>query len=389
MKKKIILILLLIFVAVGINCVYAYADGGEELSDSLSDILQSLDLSELQNYLDTHADSFAFNFGDSAKEIIEYLFSGNLQINYSSYISEILNTVFKNLLTLLPSFAQVIAISLLCAIINSAEGGLLGKTTCKIIRLVCYAFIILIITSMFYGIAESCIECVNSIKAQVEIIMPILVTLTVMTGGANSAAIYQPSALFLSGGAVEIISGLVFPATIAVIVLDFLSRLNSDISFSGTTKLIKSILKWVLGITVTVYSIFLTVQSSATNLFDGIFFKATKYLVGSSVPIVGNFLSGGVDMIVSAGSVIKSSVGLFGIILLISEIIQPIILLVGFSLMLKVVGAVVQPIGEGTLYSLYSDLSSDVDYFIAGLLTVTFMYTLIIMLMINSANSFI
>jgi stage III sporulation protein AE len=389
MKYKLLIIALFIFVAFGVGCVYAYADGGEELTDNLNDILQSIDLTDLQNYLDTHSDSFAFNFGNTASEIIEYLFSGNLQLNYSSYISELLNTIFKDLLSLVPSFAQVVAISILCAVVNSAEGGVVSKTTSKIIKLVCYSFIVLIITSMLYGVAKSAIECVNSIKAQVEIIMPILITLTVMTGGANSAAVYQPSALFLSSGAVEIVSGLIFPATIAIIVLDVLSKLNNEISFSGVTKLIKSILKWVLGITVTVFSIFLTVQSSASNLFDGIFFKATKYLVGSSVPIVGNFLSGGVDMIVSAGSVIKSSVGLLGIILLVSEIIQPIILLVGFSLMLKVVGAVVQPIGENTLYSLYSDLSSDIDYFIAGLLTVTFMYILTIMLMINSASSFI
>ena len=60
-----------------------------------------------------------------------------------------------------------------------------------------------------------------------------------------------------------------------------------------------------------------------------------------------------------------------------------------FSLILKLVGAIIQPIGDSTLFSLISDLSKDVEYFIAGLLTVAFMYALVIMLIINSANSFI
>jgi stage III sporulation protein AE len=386
MKYKLAIIISLVCVILSVSFVYA-ADESQQLSDNLQSLLDSLDLSDLQNYLDNN--SFSFSYGDTAKEIIEYLFSGNLEINYSSYISEILNTIFKNVLSLIPSFAQVLAIALLCAIVSAAEGGVISKSTSKIVKLVCYAFIILIITSMFIGIAESTIECVNNIKAQVEIITPILVTLTVLSGGSNASLVYQPCAMFLSSGAVEIISGFVFPATIAVIVLDFLSRLNGDISFSGVTKLIKSVIKWILGITVTIFSIFLTAQSSASNLFDGIFFKATKYLVGNSVPIVGNFLSGGVDMMVSAASIIKSSVGIFGLLLLVAEVIQPIILLVGFSLMLKIVGAVVQLVGENTLYGLFYDLSSDVDYFIAGLLTVCFMYGLIIMLMINSATSFI
>ena len=101
------------------------------------------------------------------------------------------------------------------------------------------------------------------------------------------------------------------------------------------------------------------------------------------------FLSGGFDLLTAAGLLIKNSVGVCGIVLLIAQAASPLILLIAFSLLLKVVGAVVQAAGENELYSLFSDLSSDTEYFIAGLLTVAFMYLLIIMLVINSANSFI
>ena len=176
---------------------------------------------------------------------------------------------------------------------------------------------------------------------------------------------------------------------LAAAVLNFMSKINPQITFMGMSKLLKSIMKWVLGITVTVFSVFLTVQSSATSLFDGVLFKATKYIIGNSVPIVGGFLSGGFDLLTAAGLLIKNSVGVCGIVLLIAQAASPLILLIAFSRLLKVVGAVVQAAGENELYSLFSDLSSDTEYFIAGLLTVAFMYLLIIMLVINSANSFI
>lgn len=369
--------------------VAVYADDGSDLNENINGILDSLDLTLLQRYLNENKDSFLFNYGSTAQEIIAYLVNGNYDIRYSSYIGEILSVLFGNVVTLVPAFAQITAVALICAITSSAEGNILSKTTAKTVKLACYALIVVIIMSMLAGIVSSTIECVNNIKTQIEIITPILITLTVLTGGGNSSAVFQPSALFLSGGAVEIITEFVFPATIAVIIFDVMSKLNSEINFSGTAKLIKSILKWVIGITVTVFSIFITVQSTATSIFDGIFFKATKYLVGSSVPIVGNFLSAGVDMVVSAGSVIKSSVGLFGILLLIGEILQPVVLLAAFSLILKIVGAVVQPMGENALYSLFSDLSTDVDYFIAGLLTVSFMYFLVMMLSVSSVTNLI
>lgn len=365
------------------------ANNRVELNENITNLLDDLDLSELQEYLNGNSGSFLSKFGSTAREVVEYLIAGNLGMDYGGYLNEIFNIIFDDVINLIPAFATVTAIALLCAVISAAEGSILGKSTSKIVHLACYSLIILILSSMLVGIIADCIRCINNVKRQIEIITPILATLTVLTGGTSSAAIYQPSAIFLSSGTVEIISGFIFPATVSVIVLNFMSRLNSQIGFSGVTALIKSLMKWVIGITVTVFSIFITVQSSASSLFDGIVFKATKYVVGNSVPLVGNFLSSGFDMLTSAGLLIKSSVGLCGIIMLLGEIIGPIILLSSFSIILKIVGAIVQPVGESNLYGMLSDLSKDVEYFIAGLLTVAFMYALVVMLVVNSANSFI
>ncbi len=394
MKKKFILLTLLIAVAVAVFIgvsLTASADEDKkiELNENIIKLLEDLDLSELQKYLDENEDSYLFQYGDTAGEIIKYLIQGNLNTDYGGYLNELLSILFKNVISLIPAFATVVAVALLSAIVSSAEGNIMGKSTSKIVHLACYSLIILIITSMLLGVISDCLSSINSVRKQIEIITPILTTLTVLTGGTSSAAIYQPSAIFLSSGAVEIVGGFIFPATIAVIVLNFMSKLNTQMSFSGVTALMKSIMKWVIGITVTVFSIFITFQSSASSLFDGIIFKATKYVVSNSVPIVGNFLSSGFDMLTSAGLLIKSSVGICGLLLLLFEILSPVILLSAFSLILKFVGAIVQPIGEKTLFSLLSDLSKDIEYFIAGLLTVAFMYALIIMLVINSANSFI
>lgn len=394
MKKKFILLTLLIAAAVAVFIgvsLTASADEDKkiELNENIIKLLEDLDLSELQKYLDENENSYLFQYGDTAGEIIKYLIQGNLNTDYGGYLNELLSILFKNVISLIPAFATVVAVALLSAIVSSAEGNILGKSTSKIVHLACYSLIILIITSMLLGVISDCLSSINSVRKQIEIITPILTTLTVLTGGTSSAAIYQPSAIFLSSGAVEIVGGFIFPATIAVIVLNFMSKLNTQMSFSGVTALMKSIMKWVIGITVTVFSIFITFQSSASSLFDGIIFKATKYVVSNSVPIVGNFLSSGFDMLTSAGLLIKSSVGICGLLLLLFEILSPVILLSAFSLILKFVGAIVQPIGEKTLFSLLSDLSKDIEYFIAGLLTVAFMYALIIMLVINSANSFI
>lgn len=392
MKGRVKLIIFLSFAAVLIfsSVNIAFADeGADELYENISSILDNLDLSALDEYLAAHGDSLLMNFGDNAGEIINYLVSGNLGINYSGYAGELLSVLFSDVVSLLPSFAQIVALSIVCAIVKGAEDGIISSGTAKVVRIVCYALIIAVLASMLGGIISEATACINNLKVQMEIVTPILVTLTVLTGGGGASTIYQPAALFISGGAVEIVCGIIFPATIAIMIINFISKLAPDMSFSGTAKLIKSILKWVIGITLAVFSLFITAQSASASLFDGIFFKATKYLVGNSVPIVGNFLSAGVDMVVAAGSVVRNSVGLVGIVLMVAEIAPPIILLAAFSLILKLAGAIAQPIGEGTLFSLFSDAASDIEYIIAGVCTVAFMYALVVMLVINSAGNFI
>ena len=173
--------------------VIAFADDGAELNENISSILDSLDLSEIQKYLDEYGSDYVFSFGDTAKEILEYLLKGNLGVNYTDYLSELFSVLFSNVTSLIPAFAQIVAISILCAVASDSEGGIIGKTTAKVIRLACVSLILLILSSMLFGIVSSSVKCVTNIKRQVEIITPILVTLSVLTGGGEAGAIYQPS----------------------------------------------------------------------------------------------------------------------------------------------------------------------------------------------------
>ncbi len=363
-------------------------DAADELNNNIAGLLAGLDLSALDEYIKNYAGN-AFDFGNSAAEIIEYLLNGNYTTDYGGYLNELFSVLFGDALSFLPVLGVTAAVALLSAVVANSEGGIIGGSTAKIVRLACTAMIVFLLASLLAGIVSECTDCITGIKRQVEVITPILITLTVLTGGTSSAAIYQPSAVFLTGGAVELISGFEFPAVIVCSILNFTSRLSPDMSFSGVSKLIKSIVKWAIGITATVFGIFITVQGGASSLFDGILFKTTKYLVGNSIPIVGGFISGGMDTLTAAGLLIKSSVGTCGIIILLFEVLEPVILLAALSLMLKFMGAIVQPLGESALCGLFGDIANDVEYFVAGLIMASFMYALVIMLMINSANSFI
>ena len=88
--------------------VIAFADDGAELNENISSIIDSLDLTEIQKYLDEYGNDYVFSFGDTAKEIVTYLVKGNLGVNYTDYISELFSVLFSGVTKLLPAFAQVV-----------------------------------------------------------------------------------------------------------------------------------------------------------------------------------------------------------------------------------------------------------------------------------------
>ena len=86
------------------GAAYAADDGRAELNENIKKLLESLDLSELQKYLDGNPESYLFNFGNTAKEIVEYLISGNLSTDYNGYLSELFSIIFKDVISLIPAF---------------------------------------------------------------------------------------------------------------------------------------------------------------------------------------------------------------------------------------------------------------------------------------------
>ena len=128
-------------------------------------------------------------------------------------------------------------------------------------------------------------------------------------------------------------------------------------------------------------------QGITSATYDGLSFKAAKYAVSNSVPIIGGFLGSGLDLVVAGSVLIKNSVGSCGIILLAIVLAVPLVQLIAYNLFLKLSAAVAEPVGDTGISEFLSSLSGTVNYFIAGLLAVGFMYFVTVLLLICSSNT--
>ena len=359
----------------------AETEAEEELQENISDLLDELDLKELQEYLDTLTEFHGISLKDKLKGLID----GDLSLDYGSLLETILHTFSDELFVLLPAFAIILAASLLCGIMNSAKSGFLHSTMSDIIGFVAYLAVGAVVLSCLVSVLSSCLSAMTALGRQMELVYPVLLTLMAASGGNVSAAIYRPAVTFLSGGILKLFTSVVMPVCISVLILGYVGNLSAEVRTEKLGDFFKSICRWLIGLSLGLFGLFLTVQGIAAAQYDGISLRTVKYVISGSVPVVGGFLSGSVDLVLAGSALIKNALGSFSVLLLAAVVLKPLLLLAATQLFLRISAAATEPVG-GKVPVLLSRLGGDLGYFTASLLCVAFLYFLTLLLLVCSSG---
>ena len=353
----------------------------EQLGLTIEELLASLDTAELEAYLNTLTD-----FKDvTLKDKLLSLIKGDYSLDYASLGESILRFVLKEAQTMLPAFAVILAVALLCGVLNSLKNGFLHSTMSDIINFVGYISVGAVVLACLVDVLNSGFAAVTNMKKQMDLVYPILLTLMAASGGGVSAAMYRPAVAFMSGAIAKLFSGVVMPIAVVVIVLSFLGNLHEDVRTGKLGDFFKSISKWIIGFTLGIFSVFLSVQGITAAQYDGVSLRAAKYVISGSVPIVGGFLSGGIEIVVAGSALIKNALGSFSLFMLFAVLLRPVLLFTALQLFLRLSAAATEPAG-GKISAFLSKLAGDIGYFLAAILCVGFLYFLTLLLMIFSTG---
>jgi stage III sporulation protein AE len=166
-----------------------------------------------------------------------------------------------------------------------------------------------------------------------------------------------------------------------------LSNLSTALKFDKFIDFFSSIIKWVIGLIITIFGMFLTVQGISSAIHDGISVKAAKFAISNSIPMIGGFVKDGFDLIVAGSVIIKNTIGFASVIALFYTILSPILLIAVFSLLLKLVSSIIEPVADGVITNFCYAMSKCISYLSVVLITVGLMLFILILLMTMSANA--
>lgn len=387
MKRLLVFTLILI----ALYCLLPVSAAAEEeksLDDVLSSLIDSLDSDKLEEELEKIWDRFGLE-GDTFSGKIRSIINGDFAVNYSDVFSALGNMIFSGLKSLIPVLILVCAVALLYSFVQTLNPDFLSEGMGRVLYFACYAVILSLLLYKTFAVAKNCFDGIQGYAAQMNIVFPLIITVMTATGTTVSASVYRPAVAFLSTGITNVISFAVVPLVTFLIILSSVSGLSQTFRSGKLASFISSLIKWILGICVTIFTLFLSIQGMTAATYDGITLRVTKYAIGNSVPLVGGFLKDGMDLFLASGILIKNALGICGIILIVAGFAAPLVELIAFIFFLKLAAGIIEPFAESKMADYMSSLAKNLNYVLAAMLTVCFMYVITIVLLICAGGALI
>ncbi len=335
--RKCTLVILLIFLLS--STVYAEDVTGidtEPLTQGLSE--------DAADLLPEYASDGTLDFWDSLKNI----FFGSFLSIKDSYVSALkLCAILLGLATLC-AVAQISSHQYVDAI---TIAGALGITVA--------------VASTFQSMIGLAIQTVEDITNYSACLLPVMASATVMSGGvASGSALYAGTVMF-SQLLLQLISKLLIPGVFIYLLIAMAEAALSSEMLSEIREFIGWLISKTLRIIMYIFIGYMSITGVISGTSDAATLKATKAAVSGMIPVVGNIVSDASESLIASAMILKSSVGIFGMLAVIAICLVPFLTVGTHYLMLKVTAAVSGTVGLKPHVKLIKSFSTAMGYLLA------------------------
>lgn len=209
------------------------------------------------------------------------------------------------------------------------------------------SFDMIVAVSVFLLCSPLLLQMIQDLKASLEncrtylaVFIPVFTSVMVSCGQAGTAAVY--GGLFL--GFANLIAALLcnfgVPILQLLLVLNACGIMETPVDFSALTRGIAKWGRWLLTFCATVFGTLLTLQSVFAQSTDTLALKTGKFLLSSSIPVVGKAVSDAMGSVLAGVKLLKGSVG-FAAILIIALTFLPLIIKCVVSQFLFFIGEII------------------------------------------------
>lgn len=216
----------------------------------------------------------------------------------------------------------IMAVILITSALSSVEiSGNVKEASVYASVLCCAA----IIAPSVYSAINSAVAALKGTAVFMSAFIPIFAVI-VASAGKTATSVSMSSLLLAATQGVSYISNfVVVPLTGGYLAVSISSSVSPWLKTSGLSESIKKLTFWIMSLVSTVFVGILGIQTAVNSSADGLMLKTAKFIVGTSVPVAGGVLSEALGTVTASMGLLKSSVGIYGTVVLVA-ILLPIVI---------------------------------------------------------------
>ena len=276
-----------------------------EEADLYKDQLEISGADELYDYVPDNAkeylDEFSIDFHDSGW--VNSLTSENAFSHIYGFIKSGAKAPLK-------AFSIILALIFLASIIENAMSTEV-QTTVTYVTLLTVAVALL---NPIYSVITASVETLKGCSYFMVAFIPVFATIIAASGKPLTSASMSAVLLMAANFVTYIANFTVIPLMSSHLSLSIASSVSPLLQNTNLANTIKKISLWVMGFISTLFIGILSIQTVVNSSADTLGVKTAKFIVGSTVPVAGGVLAEAITTVTASLNLLKSSVGIWGVL---------------------------------------------------------------------------
>lgn len=380
MKKVILILLLLLCIPISVQ---AAGNSEQQLSDNIQ-------IEKLYDYITGMKTEYELLKDMNVKDYVKsYMKTGDGGFSIKKIRQALINYALKETSASMRLMIIIIAIAIICALLNNLERAFNNENITNIAYLACFSIVVIFMAKSFYIGVDMVKDAIMKMTDFMTALMPVLIMLIASIGGFTEAAVMDPIIIGTINLSSRLYVDFIIPLIFMTFVLQFVNSISSGYKIDKLIKLINQTALWAQGIMMTIFIGIITVRGITSKTIDQVTAKTAKYAVDNFVPIVGKALSDAVSTVAGYSLLLKNAISSAGLIIIIAIMIFPIIKIFIMAIMYKLVAALIEPVSDGRLVNCIGSAGDSLILVMSCLISVTVMFFIMISIIATAGKALI
>lgn len=317
------------------------------------------------------------------KEAVVNMIKGETEFSLFSIFKEVIIVFSYEIGRYMGLIGKLLIISVLCALLSNLTESFQSKATSQIGFYVCYIVLIILLLQSFQIALKVAQAAIESMVLIMQSVLPMLLTLMMTSGAISSGTIFEPVILFSIQTIAMFIKGILIPIIFLTAVLGVINSLSGKDVLKKMMEFFGQIIDGILKGVSTLFIGIMGLHGLTAPVLDGIVNNVAKTAVGTFVPVAGEALAGAVDVVMNCSLLIKNGIGAGAIILLCIYCIIPIIKVLVFLFIYKIIAALIEPISEKKIVNCIYDMGGACTRLFTCIITVNILFIISIAILVG------